>query len=210
MPGSPPACHPKKGIYQHIAGPPLTNVNTITPEERAILFAAARSFDRAVPGEPSRSSGTVAQPGGLRPGDDYNARGPDWSEIMEPHGWYFGRQRGEVRYVRRPGKDDNGWSATVGYCKAKGGTALLAVFSTNAHPFPGPCSGKNCSVHSKFDAYTRLNHDGDYAAAARALVAQGYGEQQRATGRTGVRRPPAVPSWRPRRRPTPAWTEINL
>jgi len=176
-PGCPAACHPTGRLYEHYSGPELCNVNTITPEERDVLWRCAASFDRSVP-PPAPSSGSSRPGDGLRPGDDFNFRGPDWAALLEPHGWQCIRTVGDVRYWRRPGKTVPGWSATTGVCKnADGRIDYLAVFSSNAAPFDGPSNGRNCTCYTKFAALTLLEHGGDYAAAARALGAQGYGEQ---------------------------------
>jgi putative DNA primase/helicase len=85
---------------------------------------------------------------------------------------------GDKTLWRRPGKDGRGWSATTGHCAAKdGGADLLAVFSSNAHPFEGPSGGRLCSCYGKFRAYALLKHGGDFKAAARELGRQGYGER---------------------------------
>jgi hypothetical protein len=182
-PGSPAECHQTGRPYEHHSGPELEHVLAISDEEREVLIRCARSFDRSAPAEPSRPA---AAPGtGLSPGDDYDQRGPDWLEILEPHGWVAVRQRGEVTYWRRPGKDGPGWSATTGVCNSKAGRALFAVFSSNAHPFPGPDGNRPCSTHDKFGVYTLLNHGRDFRAAAQALAAEGYGEQRR-DGQTGA------------------------
>jgi P4 family phage/plasmid primase-like protien len=177
-PGSPPECHENRRPYVHFSGPVVFQVQDITPEEREVLWRCARSFDRDPPEEQQEpKKGGVKQ--GLRPGDDYNARGPDWSNILAPHGWQCLRASGAKSYWRRPDKDGPGWSATTGYCTGKNGEDLLAVFSSNAHPFPGPSNGKNCSVHSKFAAHCLLNHGRDWKAAAKDLAAQGYGDGRR-------------------------------
>ncbi|HJT79288.1 MAG TPA: bifunctional DNA primase/polymerase, partial [Gemmataceae bacterium] len=177
-PGSPPACHPSGRTYEHVAGPSLTNLAEITPQEREVLIAAARSFDlMAAAGKPetpkAKGAGT-----GLRPGDDYDRNGPPFPEILEPHGWEQGHRQGEKVYWRRPGKDTPGYSATTGYCRGKNGEDLLAVFSTNAYPFEGPTGSRACTCHGKFAAYALLNHGGDFKAAAKELARQGYGDQQ--------------------------------
>jgi hypothetical protein len=91
-------------------------------------------------------------------------------------GWTLAREADGVQYLRRPNKK-TGWSATVGYCTSKHGWPLLAVFSSNADPFPGPSADSTASFHSRFDVYARINHKGDYSAAARDLARQGYGDQ---------------------------------
>jgi putative DNA primase/helicase len=45
-PGCPPACHLTGRIYEHVSGPDLCHVPTISAEERAILIRCARSFNR--------------------------------------------------------------------------------------------------------------------------------------------------------------------
>jgi hypothetical protein len=104
----------------------------------------------------------------LRPGDDYDRRGPDWAEILAPHGWACAATVVAERRWRRPGKD-RGWSATTGHCSGKDGADLLRVFSSSAEPFE---DGKS---YGRFRAYALLNHGGDLSAAASDLARQGYG-----------------------------------
>jgi hypothetical protein len=173
-PGSPGCCHETGREYEHVAGPPLGSLVTITASEFEILMRAARSLDRS-PQEGPRAESVfnLGVAGAVRPGDDFNQRGPDWSEILV--GWTQARVAGKAIYWRRPGKAA-GWSATTGFCTSKASRVeLFAVFSQNAAPFPGPSAGRNCSAHSRFDAYTLLHHAGDHSAAAKALAAQGYG-----------------------------------
>jgi putative DNA primase/helicase len=178
VPGSPAHCHETGRRYRHASGPKLSQVQTITAAEREVLIRCARSFDRC--GQEDAAEGIWKQqatdhPTGLRPGDDYNQRGPDWPEILA--GWTLDRQSGGVRHWKRPGKDGPGSSATTEYCAGKNGEPLLAMFSTNGHPFEGPKNGKQCSCYSKFSAYALIHHGGDFKAAAKALAAEGYGDR---------------------------------
>src|SRR5262249_7159213 len=127
--------------------------------------------------------------GGPGPGGDFDRRGPAWDQILTPHGWAAVREGGAVTYWRRPGKDGPGISATTGYCKGQDGADLLAVFSSNAHPFEGPSGDSPCRCYGNFAAYALLNHGGDFKAAARDLARQGYGEQRQ--DRNGRPRPPS-------------------
>jgi hypothetical protein len=163
-PGSPPECHESGRPYRHIAGPQA--IPEITEGQRAVLVRCARSFGREVKGFP-RQTGPD-----LRPGDDYDRRGPDWSEVLTPHGWALagGTPAGERRW-RRPGKA-TGWSATTGCCKGKDGSDLFRVFSGNAHPF------EDGRAYGKFRAFALLNHGGDLSAAADALARRGYGNRK--------------------------------
>ena len=170
-PGCPAECHETGRLYEHQSGPPPEHVQAIGIEEREVLIRCARSFDRAPREEPPRVFKARA---GLSPGTDFNRRGPDWPEILD--GWTVARESGPARYWRRPGKDGVGWSATTGVCHNQAGEELFYVFSSNADPFePGQC-------YSKFAAYAVLQHASDFSAAAKALAAQGYGDQQRGGG----------------------------
>src|SRR5262249_50254551 len=142
-PGCPPDCHEKGRTYDHIAGPVLTALAVITAEEREVLIRCARYFDRAIPEDKPPRKKVASNGQDLRPGEDFDGRGPDWAEILGPHGSVVVRQRGDMRFWRRPGKDGRGWSATTGYCRGKDGADLLRVFSTNADPLAdGKAYGK--------------------------------------------------------------------
>ena len=187
-PGSPPECHRTGRTYQHLGGPPITKATTITVEERALLFKVARSLTQWFDDEPieskrAKSKGDEHQGehSGLMPGHDF-AQKMSWAEILEPHGWREHHTSGGRGFWVRPGKEEReGWSATTG-SKSANGNELFCVFSTNAHPFQVP-TGKPCGCYGKFGAYALLNHDGDFAAAAKALYAEGYGDRVKAADR---------------------------
>ena len=175
-PGSPPECHSSGRRYEYDGDVSLAETPTLTAAEREILLRCARSFNReaAETAAPEKERGT-----GLRPGDDYNRRGPDWSEILT--GWAVAKEFPDgKRYWRRPGKE-KGWSATTGVCTSKAGVELFACFSENAAPFAGASGGKSCSAYSKFAAFTLLKHGGDFKAAAKDLADQGYGDHRHKT-----------------------------
>jgi hypothetical protein len=71
--------------------------------------------------------------------------------------------RGDREDWKRPGKEGNGISATLqnGY---------FYVFSTNATPFD---ANQGYAPHR---VYALLEHNGDFTAAANALIEQGYGQ----------------------------------
>ena len=200
VPGSPPECHPDRKTWEHFSGPELWDAPCLSADEREVLVACARWFDRTpepAPTRPHQANGHGPANGhaapGLRPGEDFDARGPDWSEILTPHGWacVSGSASGERRW-RRPGKA-LGWSATTGRCHGRDGGDLLRVFSSNADPFE---EGKS---YGRFRAWSLLNHGGDLAAAAAALSRLGYGDRPaarngHAAGANGHARPPAEPA----------------
>lgn len=136
----------------------FSSIPVVTEAERELMLEAAWSLNEVIPEvEPERIS-SASEPGG-RPGDNYNERG-DVRDVLEKHGWVRVRQ-GDNEYWRRPGKRD-GWSATL-----KDG--VFYVHSSNAHPFePG-------KAYKAFGVYARLEHGGDFSAAASALRLLGYG-----------------------------------
>jgi hypothetical protein len=152
--------HPQGGAYVLVSGS-VETIPTITPEEWAELVTLAETFDemprRPAPAPRLLVGGTPEQP---RPGDDFAQR-TTWAEILV--GWTPVYERGGVTFWRRPGKD-HGISATTNYA----GSDLFYPF-TSSSSFEPECS------YTKFGAFTCLNHDGDYSAAARALATAGYG-----------------------------------
>jgi Bifunctional DNA primase/polymerase, N-terminal len=180
-PPSPPACHSSNRPYVLLHGD-LTMIPTITPEERAILLNAARTFNTYVPPEHvvvGPRAPASRQANGERPGDLVNAHAV-WPDILEPHSWTRVGQRGEATLWRRPGKRKRGVSATTNF----GGSDLLYVFSSNAFPF------EHDTAYSKFAAFTLLEHGGDFQAAARLLSLKGYRKP-----RVGELLPPLHDPW---------------
>lgn len=159
-----------KGGYVCIAPSPgyvmergsLTDVPLLDAGQIAILMDAAKSFDQRPAksfSEPVRSPWQKSNQG-LSPGDDYNQRGEgDLFLLLRAHGWHaISKNR-----WRRPGKD-RGFSATWDVVPGK-----FFVFSSNAAQFDPDTS------YSPFAVYALLEHGGDFAAAAAALRADGYG-----------------------------------
>ncbi|MFW6062255.1 MAG: DUF3987 domain-containing protein [Planctomycetota bacterium] len=153
-------CAPTPG-YELIQGD-LARPPVITEAERDILLQAAWELNEYVPAvvEGPLTCGPVREAGtGDRPGDDFNRRG-DVRAVLERHGWTR-VGGGENEYWQRPGKSQ-GWSATL-----KGG--VFYVFSSNAAPF------EPNQPYSPFAVLAYLEHGGDFAAATRALSAEGFG-----------------------------------
>ena len=160
----------------------FANLPTISPEARQSLLDAARSLDElpaaSTPTAPAGANvgqrgADFAPTGGkdafdLAPGDDFNARG-DVHPLLLAAGWQFcGNNPDGNELWTRPGKDPrNGISATY-----KDGS--FYVFSSNAAPFEPNV------MYSPFAVYATLNHNGDYTAAASALLTQGYGRPKSA------------------------------
>ncbi len=135
----------------------FATITNLAAEERKALFELARTFDE-IPKAPPREQPRTRVNDGERPGDRFN-REHTWQEILERHGWTRVFERAGTTYWRRPGKTF-GVSATTNHT----GADTLHVFSTST-PF-------EVSPHSydKFGAWALLEHGGDLAAAAAALV----------------------------------------
>ena len=125
------------------------------------------AMDAARPTQrPTRDRVGVSVGEGGRPGDDYNKRG-DVGAVLRRHGWVLLRERGGVEYWQRPHKHGMGTSATFNHADS----GLFYVFTSDGAPF------EPLGAYSAFAVYTLLEHDGDYAAAARTLAHEGYGDQ---------------------------------
>jgi energy-coupling factor transporter ATP-binding protein EcfA2 len=155
--------HPDGRPYKRLQGGP-GSVERISRDEQESIFQIARSFNRHQrPAIEPPSSNSERATTGDRPGDVY-ARSTDHRQLLESHGWTLVYARGSDEYWRRPGKS-HGISA-VYHCE----TRLLVVFSTST-------AFETERGYGPFSVYTMLNHNGDYAASARDLAQQGYGER---------------------------------
>lgn len=144
----------------------VTSPPEITPNERAILFRAARALNLLQVESDGTPTEIIGSPTGERPGDLYNAdmSAEAHARLLTDHGWYRCMVRRDgVLLLRRPGKT-RGWSATVGY----GGTNLLRVFSSNGYPFELDKS------YTPFQSRALLDFDGNFSETTRALVNEGY------------------------------------
>jgi putative DNA primase/helicase len=164
--------HPTGGAYKLVSGG-LRTIPTLLSCERDELWDFAKSFDEMQvdpkpdphPFRPKTPSEHSKFPDEVKSaGDDYTER-TSWEDILEPHGWVKVYIRGDATYWRRPGKD-RGISARTG-----GRWRGLKVWSTST-PF------LTTGTHTKFGAYTLLNHNGDFTAATRALGAAGFGTRK--------------------------------
>lgn len=161
--------HPTSTPWVRLAGGP-SSLPTITREERDQLHAVVHAVLDQMPAEEAVAAGPVdakwstsyhAAAGDITPGDDYERR-TEWGDILI--GWVHVFSRGATKYWRRPGKND-GISATTGHA---GDRDRLYVFTSSTEFEPE-------TPYTKFGAYALLNHRGDHAAAAKALVDGGYG-----------------------------------
>ena len=159
-----------KGAWRVVSGT-LADIPTITEEQRDRLHLVASMLDaspQAPDHDPTPRISIAGLTGGIRPGDDFNARAT-WQEVIGKHGWqlqYTAAGPSPYTAWKKPGKKKAGISATTG--QSSDGADRLFVFSTETEFQPR-------HPYSKFAAYALLEHGMDYAAAAKALAASGYG-----------------------------------
>lgn len=147
--------------YEVINGD-FCDLPVITPAERAVLWEAALCLNEYVDPKKIEGVGRRIPKGARRPGDDFNDRG-EVAPILEKHGWQLVGERGAFQHWRRPGKD-RGQSASLIDEK------IFYNFSANGAPFDMG------TAYSPFAVFALLEHNGDYEAAAKALLKDGYGE----------------------------------
>lgn len=157
--------HPSGLPYIRLAGGPATMVR-ITPDQRAALFAFLRVFNEMPTKEFDSKKTSTQQDAGDRPGDEFNATfdRQKWNRFLTSRGWPFVYSHGQVDYYRRPGKDD-GISASVNW----DGKNRFRCFTSSTVLDEG--------MYSPFAFFTFMDHAGDWKAATKALVAEGFGKQ---------------------------------
>lgn len=155
-------CAPTAG-YELMHGE-LTNISILTQDEREQLLEAAWGLNEYVPEPAPIPSSAVVSASGLRPGDDYNARG-DVEALLRSHGWQYVSADKINQKWRRPDKTW-GHSATLRHSGK-----VFYTFSTNCQPFQSRTS------YQPFGVYAVLEHGGDFGKAAAELSKQGYGQK---------------------------------
>lgn len=152
--------------YETIFGS-LTEINTITVEERDLLFSCARQLNEyflvetATAPEPKVIPTSTA----LSPGDDYNNRG-DVLSLLQSHGWTIVGKVGKKVNLRRPG--DTQASTSGNWDEERG---WMTVFTTSTIFEPE-------KAYRPWHIYAWLECNGDYTEAAKQLSAKGYGEKR--------------------------------
>lgn len=152
---APPSIHPETGAAYLwlVARDPHTA--PVLPEAVCALLPLKREYvtPRVVEGDVNLLDEDD------RPGAIFN-REATWADVLLPHGWTdAGWGTDQEQFWLRPGGHSN-QSASANYK----GSGLLYIFSSEADPFEAG------ETYSKFAAYTLLNHEGDYSAAASELA----------------------------------------
>jgi len=165
-------CSPTQGynmLQGDMSSPPI-----LTKAERDTLIKAAVALTE-IPLTPTECSSSPMSPlapsqtplqlqpssASDRPGDDFNQRG-NIRKILIKHGWKLIRKDSKNEHWQRPGKNDEGSSATFD-------GKHFYVFSTNAAPFESE------KPYTLFAVYAMLEHGGDWSAAASSLKQAGFG-----------------------------------
>lgn len=168
--GCPASCHPTGRLYEHVAGPSIWDVPTLTTEQASKLIACAKALTYR--GEVVKDySGRQYRNSPDSPGSEFNKRGPSIREQIQAVGWTLSHKIGDVEHWRRPDKT-HGWSATLGYGRSAEGDPLFHVFTTST-------AFQDRKSYDAFGVYAVLRHGGDFAKAAQALRAEGYGRQDK-------------------------------
>ena len=159
-----------RGEGGYVIGPPTEgykrtgpeNIPVITIDQRETLLSIMRSFNQVVE-QVRESKSTGSEKYAVKPWEDYSERA-DHGEVLQRNGWTYINQRGENEYWRRPGKDE-GVSASWHVTKK-----LFYCF-TSSTQFD-PQKAYRLSAVSAI-----LDHGGDFSAAGKSFIADGYGEQ---------------------------------
>lgn len=148
--------------YNFIKGNPSV-ISTISPEDRAILIAICRSFNRFE----DKKLSEVSKSENERPDAPWNVfntkNGYQWTvDVLAKAGWEIGRDDMDKIFVLRPGA----MSKTSGVIWKE--SSILYLFSTSTEFVPE-------KGYTPFGVLTQLSYGGDFKAAARDLSEQGIG-----------------------------------
>ena len=142
-------------------------IPTITPEQRAAILTAARSFNKVV--EPS-----IQQPKHyhsdhiISPFEDYNKRGVDnMIDLLKSHGWKEVRRNNEKIVFLRPGNTESKSSGDFNF-----GLGWFSVFTTSTEFIPN-------KAYRPAAVFCKLECKDDWKECARRLSLMGYGEERR-------------------------------
>lgn len=144
--------------YEWLQGDP-SQVPTITPNEKKVLWAIARAFDQMPQAAPDHSPYP-----GKSPFEDFNEK-TNILHLLEKYGWKVASEKEKMIHLTRPGKE-KGISGTIFT-----NNSVFCSFSTST-PFE-PGKGYNAT-----GIYTILECNGDFKEASRRLYSEGYGDRR--------------------------------
>lgn len=164
--------YPTKG-YELVFGD-ITKLQDITPAERDLIFSCARTFNEVYEEAKIEKKHEKTYTSNKSPFEHYNEEA-DIRELLEAAGWTLTRNRGRKFYYLRPGGEQQ-WSGEYDDDKR-----LFYVWTTSSE-FVSE------KAYSASKVLSILRFGGDYSAAAKWLITQGYGEQASAERRETVSR----------------------
>lgn len=141
----------------------FTEIPEISPEERNLILAAARSFNQYQEKQIERRPPKLRPAGELSPLDDYNLRG-DVIGLLQKHGWVVVDQTPKRTFFRRPGETDKRSSGSFNH-----ELNYFSVFSTSTDFIPR-------AGYLPYAVYAMLECGGDYREAVKRLAKEGYGQ----------------------------------
>jgi predicted P-loop ATPase len=148
-------CAPSPGYG--VAKGCYTQIQRLSDDERTALITCARLLSHRMEAEPM-PDGKAYSTGTDRPGDRFNSEN-NILDITGKYGWREVGKSGDYIHLNRPGaKNPKGVDASCIPSKN-----LFYPFSTSTKYDAGKC-------YSPFDMLTLEDHNGDFSAAARALV----------------------------------------
>ena len=162
------ACWPTKG-YQIVHGS-YESIETITEEQRDILFSVAGSFNEYFTEYQPRREPAKKTQEGLSPFEDYNNRA-DVIALLQKHDWTVVNEKGNKVFLRRPGDTKARHSGNFDLDKN-----WFTVFTTSSVFEPE-------TAYQPYAVYALLETGGDFKEASKQLYDAGYGErkEQKAT-----------------------------
>jgi len=152
---------PSEG-YKMKTGCSLTTIQTISPEERDLLFFVARQVDRVPPEELPQVREAKKTGTGLSVFEDYN-QNASIEDLIESSGWKRVGAHGGNIFYQRPGSA-NKWGATY-HTEKK----VFYVFTSSSEFQPE-------KGYNNVQVYTTFKCNGDYKKSSAELRSQGYGK----------------------------------
>lgn len=158
------ACYPTKG-YELVYGS-FDNIQTITPQQREVLFSVAYSFNEVTQKEfkPSVRQ-EKKQIKGLTPIEDYNDRA-DVVGLLVKHGWKEVGRKGSKILVQRPGDTKADHSGNYDEDRK-----WFSVFSTSTQ-FEAQ------TPYQPYAVFGVLECNSDWHEVPKKLYEMGYGDRQ--------------------------------
>ncbi len=143
------------------------NIPTYTPEQKRLLYAAARSFNQ-VYSEVKEQRGAIADNYAVSPFEDYNNRGAeDMIGRLVAAGWREVDRNSKKVTMLRPGQTESKSSGDYNFEKN-----WFCVFTTSSNFEP-------LKAYKPSAVFCKLECNDDWTECARRLVALGYGEQKK-------------------------------